>query len=148
MPEAWQHVPIESKDEIEVAMNDLTARPDLVHLDFINSLNHLREARMRHAHLLATAGIDAEEHIGEIEPNMRLDWIVESMNGRRHGKGLIIPMLGTTPEDIELLSDFSGKESRIKISIPVHGFTQLLPLPEEVERVRATFSKGNLSIEW
>jgi len=148
MSEAWEHVPIEIEEEVEVVMNDLTARPELAHSEFISSVDHLREARMRHAHLLATAGIEAEEHVGNIDPDLRLDWIIESMNGRRHGNSLTIPMLGTTPEDIEILCDFSDTESRIMINIPTHGFTQLLPMPDEVERVRATFSKGNLSIDW
>lgn len=148
MSEGWQSVPIESEEDSVTMVNDLTARPDLSHSEFIGSIDHLREARMRHAHLLATAGIEAEEHIGNINPEMQLDWIVESMNGRRHGNGLTIPMLGTSPEDIEILSDLNSVEPRIRIEVLSHGFSQTIPLPESVKTISAIFSNGNLSIEW
>ena len=148
MSEEWQRVPIESKDEINEALEDLSAQPEIVHSNFVNSVDHLREARMRHANLLATAGIDAEQHDGEINPEMQLDWIVESMNGRRHPNGLTIPMLGTSPNDVKILSDLSNIEPRIRIEITSHGFAKTLPLPEDVKTISASFSNGNLSINW
>ena len=138
--EEWEGI------DVEVVNSGLDATPSELHAAFEMSGDHLSEVRDRHTMMLVTSGELPESHIADIAPERRLDWIVEELNGKRHTNGLSIPLLGADLESIDLSKGELDGHSILKLKIG--NFERKLPLPSEVDSIKATMSDGILNLSW
>ncbi len=138
--EEWEAV------DVEVVNSGLDATPSELHAAFEMSGDHLSEVRDRHTMMLVTSGELPESHIADIAPERRLDWIVEELNGKRHTNGLSIPLLGADLESIDISKGELDGHSILRLKIG--NFERKLPLPSEVDSIKATMSDGILNLSW
>ena len=138
--EEWEDV------DIEVVSSGLDATPSELHAAFEISGDHLAEVRDRHTMMLVTSGELPESHIADIAPERRLNWIIDEMNGKMHADGLSIPLHGAEVESIDLSKGELEGHSILKLKIG--NFERKLPLPTEVESIKATLNDGVLNVLW
>lgn len=138
--EEWEAV------DVEVVNSGLDATPSELHAAFEMSGDHLAEVRDRHTMMLVTSGELPESHIADIAPERRLNWIVEELNGKRHSSGLSIPLLGADLESIDISKGELDGHSILRLKIG--NFERKLPLPSEVDSIKATMSDGILNLSW
>ena len=138
--EEWEDV------DIEVVSSGLDATPSELHAAFEISGDHLAEVRDRHTMLLVTSGELPELHIADIAPERRLNWIIDEMNGKMHADGLSIPLHGAEVDSIDLSKGELEGHSILKLKIG--NFERKLPLPTEVESIKATLNDGVLNVLW
>ena len=138
--EEWEEV------DIEVVSSGLDATPSELHAVFEISGDHLAEVRDRHTMMLVTSGELPESHIANIAPDRRLNWIIEEMNGKRHNDGLSIPLHGANIDSIDLTKGELEGHSVLKLKIG--DFERKLPLPSEVESIKAILNDGILNVNW
>ena len=138
--EEWEEV------EIETASDGLDASPSELHAAFEMSGDHLSEVRDRHTMMLVTSGELPETHMAEIAPERRLDWVIDELNGRRHSDGLSIPLHGAEMENIDLTKGELDGHSTLKLKVGT--FERKLPIPADIENIKANFTDGILNIRW
>ena len=138
--EEWEAV------DVQVVNSGLDATPSELHAAFEMSGDHLAEVRDRHTMMLVTSGELPESHIADIAPERRLNWIVKELNGKRHSNGLSIPLLGADLESIDISKGELDGHSILKLKIG--NFERKLPLPSEVDSIKATMSDGILNLSW
>tara|TARA_Y100000994_G_scaffold248042_1_gene254813 strand:- start:1574 stop:1993 length:420 start_codon:yes stop_codon:yes gene_type:complete len=138
--EEWEEV------EIETVSDGLDASPSELHAAFEMSGDHLSEVRDRHTMMLVTSGELPENHMAEIAPERRLDWVIDELNGRRHSDGLSIPLHGAEMENIDLTKGELDGHSTLKLKVGT--FERKLPLPADIENIKANFTDGILNIRW
>ena len=138
--EEWEAV------DVEVVNSGLDATPSELHAAFEMSGDHLAEVRDRHTMMLVTSGELPESHIADIATERRLNWIVKELNGKRHSNGLSIPLLGADLESIDISKGELDGHSILKLKIG--NFERKLPLPSEVDSIKATMSDGILNLSW
>jgi len=138
--EEWEEV------EIETVSDGLDASPSELHAAFEMSGDHLSEVRDRHTMMLVTSGELPETHMAEIAPDRRLDWVIDELNGRRHSDGLSIPLHGAEMENIDLTKGELDGHSTLKLKVGT--FERKLPLPADIENIKANFTDGILNIRW
>ena len=138
--EEWEDV------DIEVVSSGLDAKPSELHAAFEISGDHLAEVRDRHTMLLVTSGELPESHIADIAPERRLSWIIDEMNGKMHADGLSIPLHGAEVDSIDLSKGELEGHSILKLKIG--NFERKLPLPTEVESIKASLNDGVLNVLW
>ena len=138
--EEWEAV------DVKVVNSGLDATPSELHAAFEMSGDHLAEVRDRHTMMLVTSGELPESHIADIAPERRLNWIVEELNGKRHSNGLSIPLLGADIESIDISKGELDGHSILRLKIG--NFERKLPLPTEVDSIKATMSDGILNLDW
>ncbi len=138
--EEWEEV------EIETVSDGLDASPSELHAAFEMSGDHLSEVRDRHTMMLVTSGELPETHMAEIAPERRLDWVIDELNGRRHSDGLSIPLHGAEMENIDLTKGELDGHSTLKLKVGT--FERKLPLPADIENIKANFTDGILNIRW
>lgn len=138
--EEWEEV------EIETVSDGLDASPSELHAVFEMSGDHLSEVRDRHTMMLVTSGELPENHMAEIAPERRLDWIIDELNGRRHSDGLSIPLHGAEMENIDLTKGELDGHSTLKLKVGT--FERKLPLPADIENIKANITDGILNIRW
>ena len=139
--EEWEHV------EIEVVTDGLDASPSELHAAFEISGDHLNEVRDRHTMMLVSSGEIPESHLAEIAPERRLNWIVDELNGERHTNGLTIPLLGAEASSIDLAKGEIEGHSILKLRVG-ENFVRNLPLPADIDSIKATFNGGVLDLSW
>tara|TARA_B100000212_G_scaffold148677_1_gene111737 strand:+ start:4896 stop:5315 length:420 start_codon:yes stop_codon:yes gene_type:complete len=138
--EDWEEV------QIETVSDGLDASPTELHAAFELSGDHLSEVRDRHTMMLVTSGELPESHISDIAPERRLDWIIQELNGNRTSAGLKIPMHGADQNSIQLSKGELDGHSILKLQ--VGNFERKLPLPTELESIKASMKNGVLEITW
>ena len=138
--EEWEEV------EIQTVSEGLDASPSELHAAFELSGDHLAEVRDRHTMMLVTSGELPETHMADIAPERRLNWIIEELNGRRHSDGLSIPLHGAEMDSINLAK--GELEGHSTLRLKVGNFERKLPLPAEVDSIKATITNGILNIRW
>ena len=138
--EEWEEV------EIETISDGLDASPSELHAAFEMSGDHLSEVRDRHTMMLVTSGELPETHMAEIAPERRLDWVIDELNGRRHSDGLSIPLHGAEMENIDLTKGELDGHSTLKLKVGT--FERKLPIPADIENIKANFTDGILNIRW
>ena len=139
--EEWEQV------EIQVVTDGLDASPSELHAAFEMSGDHLNEVRDRHTMMLVSSGEIPEGHMAEIAPERRLNWIIDELNGQRHNNGLTIPLLGSDASSIDLAKGEIEGHSILKLRVG-ENFVRNLPLPAEIDSIKATLKGGVLDLSW
>jgi len=139
--EDWEQV------EIEVVTDGLDASPSELHAAFEISGDHLNEVRDRHTMMLVSSGEIPESHMAEIAPERRLNWIVDELNGKRHTNGLTIPLHGADSSSIDLAKGEIEGHSILKLCVG-ENFVRNLPLPADIDSIKATLKGGVLDLSW
>jgi len=139
--EEWEEV------KIQTVSDGLDASPTELHAVFEVTVDHLNEVRDRHTMMLVTTGELPENHMAEIAPERRLNWLIEELNGQRHSNGLTIPLLGADASNIDLAKGEIGGHSILKLSVG-ENFVRKLPLPADVDSIKATLKGGVLDLRW
>ena len=139
--EEWEQV------EIEVVTDGLDASPSELHAAFEISGDHLNEVRDRHTMMLVSSGEIPESHMAEIAPERRLNWIVDELNGKRHTNGLTIPLHGADSSSIDLAKGEIEGHSILKLCVG-ENFVRNLPLPADIDSIKATLKGGVLDLSW
>jgi len=139
--EDWEQV------EIEVVTDGLDASPSELHAAFEISGDHLNEVRDRHTMMLVSSGEIPESHMAEIAPERRLNWIVDELNGKRHTNGLTIPLHGADSSSIDLAKGEIEGHSILKLRLG-ENFVRNLPLPADIDSIKATLKGGVLDLSW
>ena len=139
--EEWEQV------EIEVVTDGLDASPSELHAAFEISGDHLNEVRDRHTMMLVSSGEIPESHMAEIAPERRLNWIVDELNGKRHTNGLTIPLHGADSSSIDLAKGEIEGHSILKLRLG-ENFVRNLPLPADIDSIKATLKGGVLDLSW
>ena len=133
--------------EIEVVTDGLDASPSELHAAFEISGDHLNEVRDRHTMMLVSSGEIPESHMAEIAPERRLNWIVDELNGKRHTNGLTIPLHGADSSSIDLAKGEIEGHSILKLRVG-ENFVRNLPLPADIDSIKATLKGGVLDLSW
>ena len=105
------------------------------------------EVRARHTMMLVTSGELPEKHMAEIAPERRLNWIVDELNGKRHTNGLTIPLHGADSSSIDLAKGEIEGHSILKLRVG-ENFVRNLPLPADIDSIKATLNGGVLDLRW
>jgi hypothetical protein len=148
----WKPLDV-SEEELEgIGKRDFSSTPEQLHTQFQTSATHLHEVQSMHKHVLVQAGMIPETHIAEVEPSQRLEWVLQELHGMSNPDGLTVPLLGVTPEELEVQIKEVGSETHVKISIQQDGkapFERVLPLNgEQAETLRVHFVNGRLHLRW
>ena len=148
----WKPLDV-SEDELEeIATSDFSSTPEQLHTEFQTSATHLHQVQSMHKHVLVQAGMIPETHIAEVEPTQRLEWVLQELHGMSNPDGLTIPLLGVSPDQLEIQIKEIGLETHVKITIQQEGndpFERILPLnSEQAETVRVHFVNGRLHLRW
>jgi hypothetical protein len=148
----WKPLDV-SEDKLEgIDTSDFSSTPERLHSEFQASATHLNEVQSMHKHVLVQAGMIPETHIAEVEPTQRLEWVLQELHGMRNPDGLTIPLLGVSPEQLEVQIKELGSETHVKISIQQEDgapFERVLPLnSEQAETLRVHFVNGRLHLRW
>jgi hypothetical protein len=139
--EEWEEV------EIQTVSDGLDARPTELHAAFEISGDHLGEVRDRHTMMLVTSGELPENHMAEIAPERRLNWLIDELNGRRHSDGISLPLHGADDSMIDLAKGEIEGSSILKLRVG-ENFVRNLPLPSGVDSIKASFKDGVLDVRW
>jgi hypothetical protein len=94
-----------------------------------------------------------EEHIANVEPSLKLEWLVDELNGRINPDGLTIPLLGVEQSQVELFSRQINNSTVIKLKITEDDGDTLereLTAPEGVttENLTASLVNNRLKLRW
>ena len=148
----WKPLDV-SEDNLEgIDTSDFSSTPERLHTEFQASATHLNEVQSMHKHVLVQAGMIPETHIAEVEPTQRLEWVLQELHGMRNPDGLTNPLLGVSPEQLEVQIKELGSETHVKISIQQEDgapFERVLPLnSEQAETLRVHFVNGRLHLRW
>ena len=155
----WQRVDISdeevdfNEDNQQPGSNGLSTTPELLHADFNSDAHHLSDVQSQHKQVLVTAGMIPEEHIAHVEPSMKLEWMVNELNGRINPDGLTIPLLGVKQDQVELYSRQIDNSIVLKLKITEDDGDILereLTAPEGVSIANLTASLVNnrLNLRW
>ena len=155
----WQRVDISdeevdfNEDNQQPGSNGLSTKPELLHADFNSDAHHLSDVQSQHKQVLVTAGMIPEEHIAHVEPSMKLEWMVNELNGRINPDGLTIPLLGVEQNQIELYSRQIDNSIVLKLKITEDDGDTLereLTAPEgvSIENLTASLVNNRLKLRW
>ena len=156
---AWQRVNISdeevdfNEDNQQPGSDGLSATPELLHGDFNLDAHHLADVKSQHKQVLVTAGMIPEEHIANVEPSLKLEWMVNELNGRVNPDGLTIPLLGVEQSQIELYSRQIANSIVLKLKITEDDGDTLereLTAPEGVtiDNLTASLVNNRLNLRW
>ena len=155
----WQRVDISdeevdfNEDNQQPGSNGLSTTPELLHADFNSDAHHLSDVQNQHKQVLVTAGMIPEEHIAHVEPSMKLEWMVNELNGRINPDGLTIPLLGVEQDQVELYSRQIDNSIVLKLKITEDDGDTLereLTAPEgvSIENLTASLVDNRLKLRW
>ena len=155
----WQRVNISdeevdfNEDNQQPDSDGLSATPELLHGDFNLDAHHLADVQSQHKQVLLTAGMIPEEHIANVEPSLKLEWMVNELNGRVNPDGLTIPLLGVEQSQIELYSRQIDNSIVLKLKITEDDGDTLereLTAPEGVtiDNLTASLVNNRLNLRW
>ena len=155
----WQRVEIsdekvgQSEEYQQPGSDGLATSPELLHGEFHATANHLSEVQTQHQQVLVTAGMIPEEHIANVEPSLKLEWLVDELNGRINPDGLTIPLLGVEQSQVELFARQINNSTIIKLKITENDGDTLereLTAPEGVttENLTASLVNNRLKLRW
>ena len=155
----WQRVEIsdekvgQSEEDQQPGSDGLATSPELLHGEFHATADHLSEVQTQHQQVLVTAGMIPEEHIANVEPSLKLEWLVDELNGRINPDGLTIPLLGVEQSQVELFSRQINNSTIIKLKITENDGDTLereLTAPEGVttEDLTASLVNNRLKLRW
>ena len=155
----WQRVDITNEevdlneDNQQTGSDGLSATPKLLHGDFNLDAHHLADVRSQHKQVLVTAGMIPEEHIANVEPSLKLEWMVNELNGRVNPDGLTIPLLGVEQSQIELYSRQIDNSIVLKLKITEDDGDTLereLTAPEgvSINNLTARLVNNQLNLRW
>ena len=139
--EEWEEV------KIQTVSDGLDASPSELHAVFEVAVDHLNEVRDRHTMMLVTSGELPESQMDQIAPERRLNWLIDELNGQRHDNGLTIPLLGADASSIDLAKGEMNGHSILKLRVG-DNFVRKLPLPADVDSIKATLKGGVLDLRW
>ena len=157
---SWEHMSINTdsseliiEDYSKVETSGLTVNPESLHSEFHATANHLSEVEQRHRQVLVTAGMIPEEHIANVEPGMKLQWMVEELNGRIHPDGLTIPLIGINLNELQIFSKQESNKVEIRISIKEgqsQSFERVFNIPKDTlkDSISAHFINNRLHLRW
>ena len=145
--------PTSSTDEaLEVNFEGLSVDASALQARFEQDETHLDEVKQRHLEVLVTAGMLPETGLAANHPERALSWVLSTINGRIDPDGLTIPLLGTTPDRVNLQTKVTDNETLVQLNIEDGDLPALvrdLPLPlEAAETLQATFVEGHLHLRW
>jgi hypothetical protein len=144
---------LEIDDIISPDTSGLMINPESLHNEFHATVQHLSEVEQRHRQVLVTAGMIPEEHIANIEPTMKLQWMVEELNGRINPDGLVIPLLGININELQIFTKDETSNLNVKLSI-IKGesetFERVFNIPKDTIKnaVSAHFLNNRLHLRW
>ena len=155
----WQRVDISdeevdfNEDNQQPGSNGLSTTPELLHADFNSDAHHLSAVQNQHKQVLVTAGMIPEEHIAHVEPSMKLEWMVNELNGRINPDGLTIPLLGVEQDQVELYSRQIDNSIVLKLKITEDDGDTLereLTAPEgvSIDNLAASLVNNRLKLRW
>jgi len=155
----WQRVDISdeevdfNEDNQQPGSNGLSTTPELLHADFNSNAHHLSDVQSQHEQVLVTAGMIPEEHIAHVEPSMKLEWMVNELNGRINPDGLTIPLLGVEQTQVELYSRQIDNSIVLKLKITEDDGDTLereLTAPEgvSIDNLTASLVNNRLKLRW
>lgn len=155
----WQRVDISDEkvdfieDNQQPGSEGLSSTPELLHGDFNSNAHHLADVQSQHKQVLVTAGMIPEEHIANVEPSLKLEWMVNELNGRMNPDGLTIPLLGVEQGQVELYSRQIDKSIVLKLKITEDDGDTLereLTAPEGVtiDNLTASLVNNRLNLRW
>ena len=155
----WQRVDISDEkvdfndDNQQPGSNGLSTKPELLHADFNSDAHHLSDVQSQHKQVLVTAGMIPEEHIAHVEPSMKLEWMVNELNGRINPDGLTIPLLGVEQDQVELYSRQIDNSIVLKLKITEDDGDTLereLTAPEgvSIDNLTASLANNRLYLRW
>jgi hypothetical protein len=137
---------------LEVNLEGLTVDASTLQAHFEQEESHLDEVKQRHLEVLVTAGMLPETGLASNHPERALAWVLSSINGRINPDGLTIPLLGTTPDRVNLQTKVTDNQTLVQLNIDDGDLPALvrdLPLPlEAAETLQATFVEGHLHLRW
>ena len=156
---SWEHMDINTElddaivEDSYVDFSGLSVNPENLHTEFHATANHLQDVEQRHRQVLVTAGMIPEEHIANIEPSMKLKWMVEELNGRMNPDGLTIPLLGINFDELSIYSKEEASSIEVKIAIKdgeSESFERVFNIPKDTVKnnISAHFINNRLQLRW
>ena len=126
---------------------------EILHTNFWQEANHLKEVENRHLQVLVSSGMIPEEHIANTEPSRKLDWFVNELNGRINPDGLSIPLKGLGIDDIEIYQMKTDESTQIKLKFIEKDGQELervlnIPSNNNGSAIQANFFNNRLYLRW
>ena len=117
------------------------------HAVFTSSATHIEEVRSIHAKVVRSTGLVAETHLSQIAPSRIIEWLADELNGVSDANGIRLPLMGLTPDDVDVSVSTDNGISSLKLSLGDH-IERVVPLPVGVCSVSTDWNDGNLEIKF
>ena len=121
--------------------------PEESHAAFTASATHIEEVRTIHAKVMRNTGLVAETHLSQIAPSRIIEWLTDELNGVSDANGIRLPLMGLTPDDVDVSVSTDNGISSLKLSLGDH-IERVVPLPLGVVNVSTEWNAGNLEIKF
>ena len=141
------------EDLSNIDAGGLESDVEILHTNFWQEANHLKEVENRHLQVLVSSGMIPEEHIANTEPSRKLDWFVNELNGRINPDGLSIPLKGLEIDDIEIYQMRTDEDTQIKLKFIEKDGQELervlnIPSDNSESAIQANFFNNRLYLRW
>ena len=141
------------EDLSNIDAGGLESDVEILHTNFWQEANHLKEVENRHLQVLVSSGMIPEEHIANTEPRRKLDWLVNELNGRINPDGLSIPLKGLGIDDIEIYQMKTDESTQIKLKFIEKDGQELervlnISSNNNESAIQATFFNNRLYLRW
>jgi len=141
------------EDLSNIDAGGLESDVEILHTNFWQEANHLKEVENRHLQVLVSSGMIPEEHIANTEPSRKLDWFVNELNGRINPDGLSIPLKGLGIDDIEIYQMKTDESTQIKLKFIEKDGQELervlnISSNNSESAIQANFFNNRLYLRW
>ena len=91
--------------------------PSIAHESFHQHATHLHEVMDRHTAVLVEAGKLPETHLANIDPQRKLVWMIEELNGNVTENAITIPLRGAEADEISWHVERNTQGSRLLLEV-------------------------------
>ena len=119
--------------------------PSFAHEAFNQQATHLHEVMDRHTAVLVEAGKLPETHLASIDPQRKLVWMIEELNGNITENAIKIPLHGAEPDNISWHVERQTNGSRFLLKVE-EIFTREFDIPASIESEDVKLIDGMLEI--
>ena len=119
--------------------------PSIAHESFHQQATHLHEVMDRHTTILVEAGKLPETHLANIDPQRKLAWMIEELNGNITENAITIPLRGAEVDDISW--HVERNTQALAFSLKLENFSREFDIPASIDSEDVSLIDGMLEIK-
>ena len=120
--------------------------PSIAHESFHQHATHLHEVMDRHTAVLVEAGKLPETHLADIDPQRKLVWMIEELNGNVTENAITIPLRGAEADEISWHVERNTQGSRLLLEVG-EIFSREFDIPASIGSEDVSLIDGMLEIK-